>query len=572
VFLKLSERIINGKSYKYYNLVESVRAEGKVKHNILVPLGVLTDEKADLIREIIKARGESKGPSVARYRLDEIIVTKSTDFLNIYVLHKLWGDWGFDTLFRDYQFIEKLVINRCINPMSKLRATQWEDGELIDALNLRQTPNYYGAYNELDLIYQIESEIQKHICDQLTIRNMMSDSAIVYDITSTFFERTKCTLAFRGYSRDHRPDKLQIVIAMAVTAQGYPFYWKVYEGNTPDVSTVEDFTNQIINLFGLSDFVFVFDRGMTSQDNIDYIEEKGFRFISAIDRNEISTSTPANIEQFRGVDENTNIEELENFIKYDSQLWYREYQSGNRRYILGFSAQKQQDERKTQQARLTRFEQRIQEQNNDLSQAKRNRKRETVEKTVETFLKKTKVKRAIQVTIEDMPITRGKKCIDSFHITYTIDTSILNDMQLTDGLTCFYTNTCANVWPAEKVIRQYREKNTVEEGFHEIKGITELRPVYLSRPERVCAHVTICVLAYLLYNTLEKRVSKFVESSASDMLGELAKCKVHTITTDSGIECVKTLTRFTEKQISILKNLEYKPKVIENHFKRLIMN
>jgi transposase len=401
---------------------------------------------------------------------------------------------------------------------------------------------------------------------------MMSDSAIVYDITSAFFERTKCTLAFRGYSRDHRPDKLQIVIAMAVTAQGYPFYWKVYEGNTPDVSTVKDFTNQIINLFGLSDFVFVFDRGMTSQDNIEYIEEKGFSFISAIDRNEIVTSTPANIEQFRGVNENTDIAELENFTKYDSHLWYREYHSENRRYILGFSAQKQQDERKTQQARLMRFEQQIQAQNKDLSQAKRSRKRKAVEKNIETFLKKTKVKRAIQVTIEDMPITLGKKRIESFHIAYTVDASVLEGMQLTDGLTCFYTNTCINVWPAEKVIRQYREKNIVEEGFREIKGITELRPVYLSRLERVCAHVTICVLAYLLYNTLEKRVSKLVESSAFDMLNELAKCKVHTITTKSGIECVKTLTRFTEKQISILKHLEHKPKAIENHFKTLIFN
>jgi transposase len=572
MFLKPSERKINGKSYKYYNLVESVRSNGKVKHNILVPLGVLTDEKANLIREIIKASGESNGPSVAKYRLDEIIVTKNTDFLNIYVLHKLWCDWGFDTFFREYQFIEKLVINRCINPMSKLRATQWEDGELIDLLNLRQTPNHYGAYDELDRIYQIETEKQKHISWQLTMRNMMFDSAIFYDITSTFFFFFLCTLAFRGYSLDHRPDKLQILIAMAVTAQGYPFYWKVYEGNTPDVSTIEDFTNQIIKLFGLSDFVFVFDRGMTSQDNIDYIEEKGFSFISTIDRNEIVTSTPANIEQFRGVNENTDIAELENFAKYDSHLWYREYHSDKHRYILGFSVQKQQDERKTQQARLMRFEQQIQAQNNDLRQAKRSRKRETVEKNIETFLKKTKVKRAIQITIEDMPITHGKKSINSFYIAYTVDASVLEDKQLTDGLTCFYTNTCTRVWSAEKVIRQYREKNIIEEGFREIKGIMELRPIYLSRFERVCAHVTICVLAYLLYNTLEKRVSKLVESSASDMLDELAKCKVHTITTKSGIECVKTLTRFTEKQISILKHLEHKPKVIEDHFKRLILN
>jgi len=216
-----------------------------------------------------------------------------------------------------------------------------------------------------------------------------------------------------------------------------------------------------------------------------------------------------------------------------------------------------------------RFEQRIQGLNNNLNQAKRSRKRETVEKAVETMLKKTKAKRAIHVIIEDMPIARSKNCINSFQVTYTVDTSILEDIQLTDGLTCFYTNTCPDVWSAEKVIRQYREKNIVEEGFREIKGLMELRPVYLSLPGQVRAHVTICILAYLLYNTLEKRVSKLVDSSASDILTELGKCKMHTITTNSGAERIKTLTRFNSSQLSILMHLEFKPKAIERHFKKL---
>ena len=335
MFLKSYERKQNGKLYKYYNVVESVRVDGKIKHNILFSLGALSDEKANLVREIIKVGGALKASDYTKYRLNEIVITRSLDFLNIYVLHKLWCDWGLDTLFRDYPHIEKLVINRCVEPMSKLRATQWEEGELVDMLNMRQPPNHFSAYSEFDRISQIEAKIKAHLCDVVMKRNMLSNSVVIYDITSTFFERTRCTLAFRGYSRDHRPDKLQIVIAMAVTAQGYPFYWKVYEGNTPDVSTVEDFTDQIISLLGLSDFLFVFDRGMVSQSNIDYIEEKGFRFISAIDRNEIATSTPADTEQFRGLDENTVPEELAGFYQYDEHLWYREYKSDGYRYIHG---------------------------------------------------------------------------------------------------------------------------------------------------------------------------------------------------------------------------------------------
>ena len=320
MFLKCSERKAKGKTYKYYNVVEAVRVDGKVKHNILVPLGNLTEEKAAVIREVLKIGSPAESPEIPLYRLNDIVVTKSTDFLNIYVLHKLWCEWGLDVLFLGHEHIEKLVINRCINPMSKYRAAQWEDGELIDMLNFRQPPNPYGAYGELDKIARSEEDIQKHLCSEFKRRDMLASSAIIYDITSTYFEQTKCTLAFKGYSRDHRPDKLQIVIAMAITTEGYPFYWKVYEGNKPDVATVEDFADNISKLFGVTDFVFVFDRGMVSRDNIDYIEEKGYRFISAIDRNEIRTGTPVDVEQFRGANSSTTLEDMAQFAKYDDGL------------------------------------------------------------------------------------------------------------------------------------------------------------------------------------------------------------------------------------------------------------
>ena len=236
----------------------------------------------------------------------------------------------------------------------------------------------------------------------------------------------------------------------------------------------------------------------------------------------------------------------------------------------GFSPQKQKDERNTRQNRLNLFNRRVTDLNNELSQAKRSRKREVVVKSVEGFTKKTKLKRAIQTTIKEAPIIRGNKLIDSFHVTYTVDYTIVADIELADGLTCFYTNTGLDDFNAEKVIRQYREKNIVEEGFHEIKGLLELRPIYLSLSNRVCAHVTICILAYLLWNDLEKRTSKQVDLSVADMLAELAKCKMHSVTVTSGKEHIETLTRFTSKQLSILKHLDYEPKPIEKHFKKLV--
>jgi transposase len=397
----------------------------------------------------------------------------------------------------------------------------------------------------------------------------MDGKTIVYDITSTYFEKTKCTLAFKGYSRDHRSDKLQIVIALAVTPQGYPFYWKVYQGNTPDVNTVEDFTETIIRLFGVTDLVFVFDRGMVSQTNIDFIEGRKYRYISAIDRNEIQTSTPVDVNQFEGVD-GPGIEKLPGFIKYDDGLWYREYNDGGKRHIIGFSPQRQADDRLTRGNRIKRLENGISGLNANLSQAKRSRSKDAVSKLLAAMLNKSNIKKAVNASIEDMPVVGKVREIMSFKVTYVIDQKVLSNMKLTDGLTCFFTNTSPDDYTAAQVIQQYREKNVVEEGFHEIKGIIELRPIYLSLEDRVRAHVTVCIMAYLLYNTLEKKVSRSMGFSASDILLELGRCKINTLAVMSGKEKINVMTQITSDQKEILKHLGYAPKLVEKDFNKVV--
>ena len=569
MFLKYSERKSNGKTYKYYNIVEGVRVDGKVKHNILFPLGTLSDEKASQIREILKV-GTTSDSSTKLYKLSDVVVAKSNDFLNIYVLHQLWCEWELDKIFRDYPYIEKLVINRCINPMSKYRAALWEDGELVDMLNLRRNGEPFGTYRELGRIDEQTEQLQSHLSTLMRDRNMLSDQAIIYDITSTYFEKTKCTLAFRGYSRDNRPDKLQIVIAMAVTSEGYPFYWKVYEGNKNDVSTVKDFSNMITKLFGVTNFVFVFDRGMVSQDNIDYIEQEGYRFISAVDRDEIKTKTPVELVQFQGVDESNHRERLQNFEKYDENLWYRVYHDAGYRYIIGFSPKKQLEERIARSARRDKLTQSIEQMNQSLSCAKRDRSKQALERELYALLKKSKIKRAVDISIEDLIIQGSKKQIQSYRVNYSFNNEALDEIALPDGLTCFYTNTTSDDFNACQVIRQYRDKNVVEEGFHEIKGLIELRPLYLSRKERVRAHVTICVLAYLLWNTLERRVAHRIKLSVADILTELAKCKMNMLTVPFSTDYHQTLTLFTQTQKEVLQHLNIPLKSVEKHFRKLM--
>ena len=91
----------------------------------------------------------------------------------------------------------------------------------------------------------------------------------------------------KGYSRDHRADRLQITIALVITANGYPFYWRVMPGNTQDITTVKDLIMDLKERFGIEECLLVFDRGMVSQNNLKAIVQKKLSYVSALDKDEI---------------------------------------------------------------------------------------------------------------------------------------------------------------------------------------------------------------------------------------------------------------------------------------------
>ncbi|MFC4767108.1 transposase, partial [Effusibacillus consociatus] len=123
---------------------------------------------------------------------------------------------------------------------------------------------------------------QNHLYQQLQRIDPSAGEGFFYDIISTYMEGSQCVIAKLGYSRDHRPDLQQIVIALMVTPQGSPFYWKVLEGNTQDITTLPSLVNELKSRFGLTKCHLVFDRGMVSSDHLDLLEEQGFTYLSAM--------------------------------------------------------------------------------------------------------------------------------------------------------------------------------------------------------------------------------------------------------------------------------------------------
>ena len=113
---------------------------------------------------------------------------------------------------------------------------------------------------------------------------------LLYDLTSTYFEGEAAEVesAARGYSRDHRPDTLQVIVALVVTAEGFPVAYEVFDGDTADVTTLEEIVDKIENKYGMKGRVWVFDRGIVSEDNLQELRQRGAYYLVGTPRRKLA--------------------------------------------------------------------------------------------------------------------------------------------------------------------------------------------------------------------------------------------------------------------------------------------
>ena len=113
---------------------------------------------------------------------------------------------------------------------------------------------------------------------------------LLYDLTSTYFEGEAAGVesAARGYSRDHRPDTLQVLVALVVTAEGFPVAYEVFDGDTADVTTLEEIVSKIENKYGMKGRVWVFDRGVVSEDNLQELRQRGAYYLVGTPRRKLA--------------------------------------------------------------------------------------------------------------------------------------------------------------------------------------------------------------------------------------------------------------------------------------------
>ena len=369
-----------------------------------------------------------------------------------------------------------------------------------------------------------------------------------------------------GYSRDHRSDREQIVIALMITPEGYPFYWRVMEGNTQDITTVQGLIEDVKNRFAIKNCTMVFDRGMVSSENLQSLEGEKWSYVSAMDRDEIAIADfflaalpdPPTLQDWE------QVMAMREFIPFDEDqlLYFREFVDGAHRYILTFDVARFQDEQKMYQKRMDQVLAWIDQKNESLLQAKKARRREILEREIQSMLKRKRVKKFLTISVEPNTHTvLNKKGIprevQSFKLSYSIDEEALTEELRLHGITCFISNLAQTEISPREIITWYRRKNKVEEAFHEIKSHLELRPVHLTRAKRVKAHVTICTLAYFLYNDMERRLKEnYSKLSPENALEVLGRCLLTSIGVEGTNQRVLKITEFDNEQKQLMQALE----------------
>src|ERR1700687_963135 len=303
----------NGKVHRYWRLVRSVRVGRRVIKETVAHLGELDEggrvEARALAQHLIgtpeRAQLFDDGSEhlTVPVRLKGIRIERSRRFGDVYLALALWRGIGLEELYQRLlpvgearvawaKMAAVLVIARFCEPSSELHiAEDWyRRTALCDLVQLgEEAVNKDRLYRGLDHLLAHKSALEVHLSKRCGELFALCNEVLLYDVTSTYFEGQALanSQAQRGYSRDHRSDCKQVLIALVVTFDGFPLGYEVFAGNTHDSRTLQTIVATMEARHGMLGRVWITDRGMASAENLAWLGQTGRRYIIGAPKSEL---------------------------------------------------------------------------------------------------------------------------------------------------------------------------------------------------------------------------------------------------------------------------------------------
>ena len=593
MFLRMNRRHKDGKEHRYWNIVENHRvSKTRVVQKQVLYLGEINDNQKEAWWRAIEVleNGCETPRNIALFPEDRVVQSLNHEVVHVRVNRMrlerprqwgacwlallLWEQLHLDRYWelklrpsregtRWLNVLKTLVCYRLINPGSEWRLhRQWygnsamgdflgEAGEVI---------SYQKLYRCLDKLTEHKEGMFSFLKERWQDMFNVGFDVLLYDLTSTYFECDPPENGKRrfGYSRDKRPDCVQVVIALIVTPEGFPLCYEVLAGNTSDRTTLREFLAKIEKQYGKARRVWVMDRGIPTEEVLAEMRqsETPVRYLVGTPKGRLNKLESQLLSlPWEKVRDSMQVK----LLKQQDEL-----------YVLACSPARKAKERAMRRRRLKKYWYRLKE----LQKQKLNRD----QLMMKIGAAKKEAGNAARLVELTLPMARQKITPETFR--FSINKDKLRLVRRHEGQYLLRSNLeCedpATLW------KYYMQLVEVEQAFKTLKSDLSLRPIYHQKDHRIEAHIFVAFLSYCLQITLQQRLKALAPGlTARAVLEKFASMQmvdVHLPTTD-GKEL--RLPRYTEpsKEHSLLllklglklppqprpELLNSRPKYLEQH-------
>jgi transposase len=571
VHLKVHRRKKDGKEHRYFSVVESRRVgRGKVAHRTVVYLGEINDSQQASWHKSLEVFDESRQQltnlslfpddreiasrdvDALQVRLSEMQLERPRAFGGCWLGCELWRQLKLDEFWQSHlpegreavpweRVLRLLVVNRLLDPGSEFRVhRQWFDqtamAELLGTdFAVAEKDRLYRC---LDRLLEPKQELFQHLRQRWQDMFNTQFDVLFYDLTSTYFEGEAEGIekAKRGYSRDHRPDCAQVIIALVITPEGFPLAYEVLDGNTSDKTTLRGFLDRIEAAYGKARRVWVMDRGIPTEALLTEMRDQQRQTFYLV-------GTPkgrVNQHEKKWLDLP--------WQQVRESVQVKLYEHEGEVYVLAKSEGRQAKENAIRRKRLARLLRKLRAMRRSLP------KRDQL--LLRIGAAKKDAGRAfgfvtIRVPKADEEVTR-----ETF--TFAVDKKKLRKAEMRDGHYLLRSNLTAEdpgvLW------ERYVQLTQIEAAFKAMKSELGLRPIYHRLGDRVEAHILVAFLAYGLLVTLKNRLQALAPGltprAVLETLAPMQMLDVTFPTTDGRRLVMPRYTQPTPEQKLLLHQLQ----------------
>lgn len=569
MFLRCTTRKKNGKEHRYWSLVENKRCAGnKVLQRHVLYLGEINDQQEANWQKTIDLyeHGQAQPRTVAlfpadrvvaddahlvRIKLSELQLRRPRQWGACWLFCQLYEELGLRQFWADHLppsrkgtrwdlILQTLCAYRLIAPGSEWRLhRQWfEQSAMADLLGADfSLAEIHKLYECHDLLLEHKAALFDHLTQRWKDLFNAKFDVLLYDLTSTYCESQppfpEADKRKFGYSRDKRPDCVQVVIALIVTPEGFPLGYEVMAGNTSDKTTLKSFLEKIEKQYGKAQRIWVMDRGIPTEETLTQMRasDPPVLYLVGTPKGRLSQLEA----KLLGLPWQKAREAVEvKLLEQDDEI-----------YVLAKSLDRVRKERAMRRRQLKGLWKRLKE------LGEMDLKRDAL--LLKLGAAKQQAPSAWRLVQIQLPGKEKK-------FGFTLRKDKLRQVRRREGRYLLRSNMTGKT--PEQMWEFYLQLVQVEQAFKELKGDLALRPLYHQKEERIEAHIFVAFLAYCVQVTLSRRLKDLAPGLTAravlEKLAALQMIDVHLPTTD-GREVI--LSRYTQpeaEQKILLEKLKLK--------------